>query len=229
MKIGVVIFPGSNCDHDMIYVLRNLLGQEVVELWHKTTDLQGCDFIVLPGGFSYGDYLRSGAIARLSPIMNNVIEFANKGGYVLGVCNGFQVLTESNLLDGALLANNNQKFICKNQFITPQTNNTIFTKEAKISQAYNIPIAHGEGHFYADEDTIKRLNDNDQILFRYCDENGKITEESNPNGSIENIAGITNKARNVFGMMPHPERASDKELGNIDGRIFFESIIKHIK
>jgi len=229
MKIGVVIFPGSNCDHDMIYVLRNLLGQEVVELWHKTTDLQGCDFIVLPGGFSYGDYLRSGAIARLSPIMNNVIEFANKGGYVLGVCNGFQVLTESNLLDGALLNNNNQKFICKNQFITPQTNNTIFTKEAKISKAYNIPIAHGEGHFYADEDTIKRLNDNDQILFRYCDENGKITEEANPNGSIENIAGITNKARNVFGMMPHPERASDKELGNIDGRIFFESIIKNIK
>ncbi|MFA6200532.1 MAG: phosphoribosylformylglycinamidine synthase subunit PurQ [Bacteroidales bacterium] len=229
MKIGVVIFPGSNCDHDMIYVLRNLLGQEVVELWHKTTDLQGCDFIVLPGGFSYGDYLRSGAIARLSPIMNNVIEFANKGGYVLGVCNGFQVLTESNLLDGALLNNDNQKFICKNQFITPQTNNTIFTKEAKISKAYNIPIAHGEGHFYADEDTIKRLNDNDQILFRYCDENGKITEESNPNGSIENIAGITNKARNVFGMMPHPERASDEELGNIDGRIFFESIIKNIK
>lgn len=229
MKIGVVIFPGSNCDHDMIYVLRNLLKQEVVELWHKTTDLQGCDFIVLPGGFSYGDYLRSGAIARLSPIMNNVIEFANKGGYVLGVCNGFQVLTESNLLDGALLNNDNQKFICKNQFITPQTNNTIFTKEAKISKAYNIPIAHGEGHFYADEDTIKRLNDNDQILFRYCDENGKITEESNPNGSIENIAGITNKARNVFGMMPHPERASDEELGNIDGRIFFESIIKNIK
>ncbi len=229
MKIGVVIFPGSNCDHDMIYVLRNLLGQEVVELWHKTTDLQGCDFIVLPGGFSYGDYLRSGAIARLSPIMNNVIEFANKGGYLLGVCNGFQVLTESNLLDGALLHNDNQKFICKNQFITPQTNNTIFTKEAKISKAYNIPIAHGEGHFYADEETLKRLNDNDQILFRYCDENGKITEESNPNGSIENIAGITNKARNVFGMMPHPERAADEELGNIDGRIFFESIIKNIK
>lgn len=229
MKIGVVIFPGSNCDHDMIYVLRNLLKQEVVELWHKTTDLQGCDFIVLPGGFSYGDYLRSGAIARLSPIMNNVIEFANKGGYVLGVCNGFQVLTEANLLEGALLHNNNQKFICKNQFITPQTNNTIFTKEAKISKAYNIPIAHGEGHFYADEDTLKRLNDNDQILFRYCDENGKITEDANPNGSLENIAGITNKTRNVFGMMPHPERASDEELGNIDGRIFFESIIKHIK
>lgn len=229
MKIGVVIFPGSNCDHDIIYVLHNILKQEVVELWHKTTDLQGCDLVVLPGGFSYGDYLRSGAIARLSPIMNNVIEFANKGGYVIGICNGFQVLTEAKLLEGALLHNNNQKFICKNQFITPQTNNTIFTKEAQINKAYKIPIAHGEGRFFADEETLKRLNDNDQILFRYCDEKGNITPESNPNGSLENIAGITNKNRNVFGMMPHPERGSDEELGNTDGRIFFESIIKNIK
>lgn len=229
MKIGVVIFPGSNCDHDIIYVLHNILKQEVVELWHKTTDLQGCDLVVLPGGFSYGDYLRSGAIARLSPIMNNVIEFANKGGYVIGICNGFQVLTEAKLLEGALLHNNNQKFICKNQFITPQTNNTIFTKEAQINKAYKIPIAHGEGRFFADEETLKRLNDNDQILFRYCDEKGNITPESNPNGSLENIAGITNKTRNVFGMMPHPERGSDEELGNTDGRIFFESIIKNVK
>lgn len=229
MKIGVVIFPGSNCDHDIIYVLHNILKQEVVELWHKTTDLQGCDLVVLPGGFSYGDYLRSGAIARLSPIMNNVIEFANKGGYVIGICNGFQVLTEAKLLEGALLHNNNQKFICKNQFITPQTNNTIFTKEAQINKAYKIPIAHGEGRFFADEETLKRLNDNDQILFRYCDEKGNITPESNPNGSLENIAGITNKNRNVFGMMPHPERGSDEELGNTDGRLFFESIIKNIK
>ncbi|MDD4002035.1 MAG: phosphoribosylformylglycinamidine synthase subunit PurQ [Bacteroidales bacterium] len=229
MKIGVVIFPGSNCDHDIIYVLHNILKQEVVELWHKTTDLQGCDLVVLPGGFSYGDYLRSGAIARLSPIMNNVIEFANKGGYVIGICNGFQVLTEAKLLEGALLHNNNQKFICKNQFITPQTNNTIFTKEAQINKAYKIPIAHGEGRFFADEETLKRLNDNNQILFRYCDEKGNITPESNPNGSLENIAGITNKTRNVFGMMPHPERGSDEELGNTDGRIFFESIIKNIK
>jgi len=228
MKIGVVIFPGSNCDHDIIYVLHNILKQEVVELWHKTTDLQGCDLVVLPGGFSYGDYLRSGAIARLSPIMNNVIEFANKGGYVIGICNGFQVLTEAKLLEGALLHNNNQKFICKNQFITPQTNNTIFTKEAQINKAYKIPIAHGEGRFFADEETLKRLNDNNQILFRYCDEKGIITPESNPNGSLENIAGITNKTRNVFGMMPHPERGSDEELGNTDGRIFFESIIKNI-
>lgn len=229
MKIGVVIFPGSNCDHDIIYVLNNILKQEVVELWHKTTFLQGCDLVVLPGGFSYGDYLRSGAIARFSPIMDNVIEFANKGGYVIGICNGFQVLTEAKLLEGALLHNNNQKFICKNQFITPQTNNTIFTKEAQINKAYKIPIAHGEGRFFADEETLKRLNDNDQILFRYCDEKGKITSESNPNGSLENIAGITNKTRNVFGMMPHPERGSDEELGNTDGRIFFESIIKNIK
>ncbi|MBP1629644.1 MAG: phosphoribosylformylglycinamidine synthase [Bacteroidetes bacterium] len=229
MKFGVVIFPGSNCDHDMIYLLQNLLGQEVVELWHKSTDLKGCDFIVLPGGFSYGDYLRSGAIARFSPIMDNVIEFANKGGYLLGICNGFQILTESHLLEGALLNNTNQKFICKNQFITPQTNNTIFTKEATIAKPYSIPIAHGEGNFFADEDTIKRLNDNDQVLFRYCDEKGNITPESNPNGSLQNIAGITNKTRNVFGMMPHPERCSDAELGNTDGRIFFESILKNIK
>lgn len=229
MKTGVVIFPGSNCDHDIIYVLQDILKQEVVELWHKTTDLQGCDLIVLPGGFSYGDYLRSGAIARFSPIMNNVIEFANNGGYVIGICNGFQILTEAKLLEGALLHNSGQKFICKNQYITPQTTNTIFTKEAKLKKAYNFPIAHGEGRFFADEETLKRLNDNDQILFRYCDENGKVTPESNPNGSLENIAGITNKTRNVFGMMPHPERSSDEELGSIDGRLFFESIIKHIK
>lgn len=229
MKFGVVIFPGSNCDHDMIYLLRDLLKQEVVELWHKENDLKGCDFIVLPGGFSYGDYLRSGAIARFSPIMDSVISFANKGGYVLGICNGFQILTESHLLDGALRHNNSQKFICQNQFITPQTTNTIFTKDSTIGKAYNIPIAHGEGNFYADADTIKRLNDNDQILFRYCDEKGNITPESNPNGAIENIAGITNKTRNVFGMMPHPERAADKELGNTDGLLFFESILKNIK
>jgi phosphoribosylformylglycinamidine synthase len=228
MKFGVVIFPGSNCDHDMIYLLKDLLKQTVVELWHKDTDLQGCDFIVLPGGFSYGDYLRSGSIARFSPIMKNVIEFAQKGGYLLGVCNGFQILCESELLDGALLANNNQKFICKNQFITAQTNNTIFTKEATIGNPLKVPIAHGEGRFFADEDTIKKLNDNDQILFRYCDEQGKITEESNPNGSIQNIAGITNKNRNIFGMMPHPERCSDNELGNTDGLVLFESILNNI-
>lgn len=228
MKFGVVIFPGSNCDHDIIYLLQDLLKQEVVELWHKDNDLKSCDFIILPGGFSYGDYLRSGAIARFSPIMDSVISFANKGGYVLGICNGFQILSESRLLDGALRHNNTQKFICKNQFITPQTNNTIFTKDSVIGKAYNIPIAHGEGNFYASDETLKRLNDNDQILFRYCDEKGKINIESNPNGSSENIAGIVNKTRNVFGMMPHPERCSDIELGNTDGLIFFKSILKNI-
>lgn len=229
MKFGVVIFPGSNCDHDMVYLLKDIMKQEVVELWHKDTDLQGCDMIILPGGFSYGDYLRSGAIASLSPIMESVKKFAADGGYVLGVCNGFQILCESGLLEGALLANDNQKFVCKNQYIATQTNSTAFTQKATIGKALNIPIAHGEGRFFADEETIKRLNDNEQILFRYCDESGKISKESNPNGSIENIAGITNKTKNVFGMMPHPERCSDEELGNTDGRILFESLIANIQ
>ena len=228
MKFGVVIFPGSNCDHDMVYLLRDLLKQEVVELWHKDTDLQNCDMIILPGGFSYGDYLRSGAIASLSPIMESVKAFANKGGYVLGVCNGFQILCESGLLEGALLANNNQKFICKNQYIATQKTNTVLTKDAIKGKALNIPIAHGEGRFFADEETIKRLNENDQILFRYCDKEGNVDIEYNPNGSVENIAGITNKTRNVFGMMPHPERCSDAELGNTDGLVLFESLLKYI-
>ncbi|MDR0789582.1 MAG: phosphoribosylformylglycinamidine synthase subunit PurQ [Bacteroidales bacterium] len=229
MKFGVVIFPGSNCDHDMIYLLETILKQQVVQLWHKDTDLQNCDFVVLPGGFSYGDYLRSGAIARFSPIMESVIDFAQKGGYVLGVCNGFQILCESHLLEGALLANNNQKFICKNQFIEVQTNNTIFTKDAPVGKPFNIPISHGEGRFLADEDTLKHLNDDDLVLFRYCNEHGEKTIEANPNGSVQNIAGITNKGRNVFGMMPHPERCGDKELNNTDGLIFFNSILKNIK
>ena len=229
MKFGVVIFPGSNCDHDMIYVLRNIEKQEVVPLWHKETDLQKCDVVVLPGGFSYGDYLRSGAIASLSPIMRSVIDFAKKGGYVLGVCNGFQILCESGLLDGALLFNTNHKFICKNQYITPQTNSTIFTKDATIGQPLNIPIAHGEGRYFAFDDVVKKLNDNEQILFRYCNQKGEIKEDSNPNGSIENIAGITNKKKNVFGMMPHQERCSDKELGNTDGKILFDSFINNFK
>ncbi|MDR1006447.1 MAG: phosphoribosylformylglycinamidine synthase subunit PurQ [Bacteroidales bacterium] len=229
MKFGVVIFPGSNCDHDMIYLLETLLGQQVVQLWHKDTDLQNCDMVVLPGGFSYGDYLRSGAIARLSPIMASVIDFAQRGGYVLGVCNGFQILCESHLLSGALLANNNQKFVCKNQYLTPQTNNTIFTKDAVVGKPLNIPIAHGEGRFFADAATIKHLNDKDLVLFRYCNEYGDITEEANPNGSIENIAGITNESRNVFGMMPHPERCGDSELSNTDGLVLFNSILKNIR
>lgn len=227
MKFGVVVFPGSNCDKDMIYVLETLYKQEVVSLWHKDTDLQGCDFIVLPGGFSYGDYLRSGAIARFSPIMEKIIEFANNGGYVLGVCNGFQILCESGLLPGALLHNNSHKFICKNVYLSAENKDTCLTSAVEDNPLC-IPIAHGEGRYFADAETLKQLNDNGQVLFRYCDENGNITSESNPNGAEENIAGISNAAGNVFGMMPHPERASDKELSNIDGGYIFESIIKTV-
>ncbi len=225
MKFGVVIFPGSNCDKDMIYVLRNLMELEVVELWHKDHDLQNCDFIILPGGFSYGDYLRSGAIARFSPIMENIIPFANKGGFVFGICNGFQILCEAGLLPGALLHNSNQKFICKNVNIKAQTYDSLVTSMVEHNQVLTIPIAHGEGSYYADAETLKKLNENRQILFRYCDKDGNITPESNSNGAIENIAGVCNEGRNVFGMMPHPERASDNELGNTDGRGILESML----
>jgi phosphoribosylformylglycinamidine synthase len=228
-KFGVVVFPGSNCDQDMIHVLRNIMGQEVVELWHKDTDLQNCDFIVLPGGFSYGDYLRSGAIARFSPIMEKVIEFANKGGYVLGVCNGFQILCEAGLVPGALLHNKERKFICKNVFIKTENNDTLITSEVPKGKALKIPIAHGEGKYFADEATLKQMNANGQILFRYCDENGNVTEEANINGAIENIAGVCNAGKNVFGMMPHPERATDGVLNNIDGRWIFDSILSLVK
>ncbi len=224
-KFGVVIFPGSNCDQDMIYVLRNIMKQEVEELWHKDTDLKGCDFIVLPGGFSYGDYLRSGAIARFSPIMESVIAHANKGGYLLGVCNGFQILCEAGLTPGALLHNNHHKFNCKNVFIKAENNSTLITSQLNTNKALKIPIAHGEGRYYADEKTLKEMTANGQILFRYCDENGNVSAEANPNGAIENIAGVCNAGKNVFGMMPHPERASDKELSNTDGRLIFESIL----
>ena len=229
MKFGVVVFPGSNCDMDMVYVLETIMGQEVVKLWHKDTDLQGCEFIVLPGGFSYGDYLRSGAIARFSPIMEKVVEFANNGGYVMGICNGFQILCESGLLPGALLHNNSHKFICKNVNLSTQTTNTLVTNKLAEGENILIPIAHGEGRYHADAETLKMLNDNDQVLFRYCDENGNITDEANPNGAIENIAGVCNAGRNVFGMMPHPERAADEELSNTDGRALFESILAAVE
>ena len=229
MKFGVVVFPGSNCDMDMVYVLETIMGQEVVKLWHKDTDLQGCEFIVLPGGFSYGDYLRSGAIARFSPIMEKVIEFANNGGYVMGICNGFQILCESGLLPGALLHNNSHKFICKNVNLSTQTTNTLVTNKLAEGENILIPIAHGEGRYHADAETLKMLNENDQVLFRYCDENGNITDEANPNGAIENIAGVCNAGRNVFGMMPHPERAADEELRNTDGRALFESILAAVE
>lgn len=229
MKFGVVIFPGSNCDEDIIYVLEKILGQQVVRLWHKDHHLQGADFIVLPGGFSFGDYLRSGAIARFSPIMQEVIRFANNGGYLLGICNGFQILTEAGLLEGALLHNVNRKFICRNIYMKPQTNNSLITSQIDLDRALKIPIAHGEGNYFADEDVLKSLNDNDQVLFRYCDEMGNITAAANPNGSLENIAGICNRERNVFGFMPHPERASDPLVANEDGLAIFESILSMVK
>ena len=227
MKFGVVTFPGSNCDQDMVYVLSDLLGQQVEQLWHKDTDLKKVDMVIIPGGFSYGDYLRSGAIAKFSPIMSEVIQHANRGGYVMGICNGFQILTESGLLEGALLHNNTQKFICKNVFLKPSSSSAAPSKDLNQNQAYKIPIAHGEGRFFASDDTLKSIQDNDQVLFHYCDENASITDESNPNGSIHSIAGITNKNKNVFGMMPHPERAAEQHLGNKDGLALFESILNH--
>jgi phosphoribosylformylglycinamidine synthase subunit PurQ / glutaminase len=217
MKFGIVVFPGSNCDRDMQDSLQNDMNQEVVMLWHKDKDLSMFstdDCIVLPGGFSYGDYLRCGAIARFSPMMESVIAFANKGGKVLGVCNGFQILCESHLLPGALLRNANQKFICKNIYLTGEGGSGL-----------KIPIAHGEGRYFADEKTLDALEANGQVIYRYSDENGNITAEANPNGAIRNIAGIANKEGNVFGMMPHPERATSTILGNTDGRNILNALL----
>ena len=219
MKFGVVVFPGSNCDRDMMDALRNDLQQEVVQLWHKDKDISMFnteDCIVLPGGFSYGDYLRCGAIARFSPMMQSVIDFAKKGGKVLGVCNGFQILCESGLLPGVLLRNSQQQFVCKN----------IFMKEAESegSIALKIPVAHGEGRYFANEKTLSDLEMHRQVIYRYCDEKGNISASGNPNGAIQNIAGICNMQRNVFGMMPHPERACSTVLGNEDGRSVFNHL-----
>ena len=220
MKFGVVIFPGSNCDRDMIEALQTDLRQEVITLWHKDSDLSAFsteDCIVLPGGFSYGDYLRCGAIARFSPMMQSVIAFANRGGKVFGVCNGFQILCESGLLPGVLLANANQQFICKNVFIKdPQDT------EAK---PLKIPIAHGEGRYFAATDVLKKLEDNGQVIYRYCNAEGDIHDHHNPNGTTNNIAGICNENRNVFGMMPHPERACNPALGNTDGLKVFKMLL----
>lgn len=225
MKFGVLVFPGSNCDDDAVRVLGDVMGQDVVKVWHKEKNLPDVDCVIVPGGFSYGDYLRCGAIARFSPIMQSVVEFANAGGLVYGICNGFQILCEAHLLPGALLRNANQKFICKNIFLKPTTNNSALTADLDLNKAFKIPIAHAEGRYYADDATLQKLVANDQILFKYCDENAQITEGANPNGALMNIAGICNEGRNVFGMMPHPERASESELGNLDGRLLFESLL----
>jgi len=217
MKFGIVVFPGSNCDRDMYDALKYDLQQDVIMLWHKNKDLSMFskeDCIILPGGFSYGDYLRCGAIARFSPMMQSVIEFAGSGGKVFGVCNGFQILCESHLLPGALLRNSNQQFVCKNVFITSDR-----------EKVYKIPVAHGEGRYYADRITLDGLEANGQVIFYYCDENGNCTHEANPNGAIRNIAGICNANRNVFGMMPHPERACSAVLGNTNGREIMHTML----
>lgn len=229
MKFGIVIFPGTSSDYDMVYVLKNILEQEVVELWHKDEDLKGVDAIIIPGGFSHGDYLRAGALATFSPIMPKIVEFANSGGYVLGISNGFQILCEAKLLPGVLLENSTDKFECKNVFIIPDNNKTALTEYLPKNVALKVPVAHGHGRYYADQDIIAEMRLNEQILFRYSNERGEISDTENPNGSLDNIAGICNKEQNVFGIMPHPERAADEELGNTDGRLILKSFIKYIK
>ena len=227
-KFGVVVFPGSNCDHDTYYVLRKLLDLDVIFLWHKQATLEDCDIIILPGGFSYGDYLRTGAIARFSPIMNEVIRFANKGGYVFGICNGFQVLLEAGLLPGVMIKNESLNFVCKDIYLKIENKETVFTQGINGKNFLKIPIAHGEGNYFADERTLKELKDNNQIVFKYCTSDGSITNESNPNGSVMNIAGIINKQGNVMGMMPHPERSSDSVLGKTDGSLIFRAMVNNI-
>lgn len=225
MRFGVVVFPGSNCDYDCYYVLGNVLQKEVSFIWHKERNLSGYDCLVLPGGFSYGDYLRTGAIARFSPIMKSIEKFAKKGGLVIGICNGFQVLLEAGLLPGAMLRNRTLNFICRFVNIRVENNSVPYTYLCRQGQVLSIPIAHIEGNYYADDGTIESLEENNQIVFRYCDERGELCEDSNPNGSKGSIAGICNREGNILGMMPHPERASESILGSDDGRLIFESVI----
>ncbi len=224
MKAGVVIFPGSNCDRDAFEALK-LMGYQVDYIWHQETNLTGYDLIVLPGGFSYGDYLRAGAIARFSPVMQEVVRFAGKGGKVLGICNGFQILTEAGLLPGALLRNESLRFVCKYVTVRVENTNTTFTHKITEQRPLRIPIAHGEGNYFVDDETLAELKANNQIVFRYVDEHGEPTPEANPNGSRENIAGVINREGNVLGMMPHPERAVEAILGSEDGRFIFESLL----
>lgn len=226
MKFGIVVFPGSNCDHDAFYATSENAGAEAQYLWHKDTSIPtGIDCIILPGGFSYGDYLRCGAIAQFSPIMNEVKKFADKGGYVMGICNGFQILTETQMLPGTLLRNDSLNFICKDVHLRLMNNLKPFTSELEAGDLLRIPVAHGEGNYFAEDDTIKELEDNGRVIFKYCDENGEVTPEANANGSINNIAGITNENGNILGMMPHPERYSDKRLGCNDGLAIFKSLM----
>jgi phosphoribosylformylglycinamidine synthase I len=225
MKFGVIIFPGSNCDYDAYMAIKSVIKRDVEFLWHQDTSLHGCDCVILPGGFSYGDYLRTGAIARFSPIMQKVMEFARNGGMAVGICNGFQILLEAGLLPGAMLRNTSLRFICKFVNIKVENERSPFSNLCEKGQVLKIPIAHTDGNYFIQEEGLKQLEENDQIIFRYCDERGNVTLESNPNGSLDNIAGICNQTKNVLGMMPHPERASEILLGSEDGKYIFQSIV----
>jgi len=225
-RVGVIVFPGSNCDHDAYHALKHVMNAEVKFLWHKETDVSGLDMIIVPGGFSYGDYLRSGAIARFSPIMQELISYAHKGGPVMGICNGFQILLEAGLIPGAMRHNEQLKFICKDVHIRVESTQSIYTSSLQKDQLLTIPVSHGEGNYYIDNDGLKELQDNDQVLFRYVNAHGETSPEANINGSIDHIAGITNKHKNVLGMMPHPERAMERLLGKEDGKHIFESILQ---
>ena len=229
MKFGIIVFPGSNCELDCQWVLKNVLGQEAELLWHKEKELKGYDCLILPGGFAHGDYLRTGAIARFSPVMRAVERHALNGGLVLGICNGFQILCEAGLLPGALLRNTSLSFICRHVHIRVENTATPFTAAYSEGQVLKVPINHNEGRYYADPETLRRLNENGQAIFRYSTSGGQITDEVNPNGSLENIAGVCNAGRNVLGLMPHPERASEGLLGSVDGRALFESILRYLQ
>ena len=229
MKFGVVVFPGSNCDHDCYHVAKDIIKQDAELIWHKHTSVDGVDCVILPGGFSYGDYLRAGAIARFSPVMKAVKRFADEGGLVIGICNGFQILLESGLLPGAMIWNRDLKFVCKNVYLRVENNNTVFTNLYKKEEIISIPIAHFQGNYYADGGLLNRMKDNGQIVLKYCSREGSIDSESNPNGSVANIAGILSKRGNVLGMMPHPERCSEAVFGNTDGLRIFQSVTEHFK
>lgn len=225
MKASVIVFPGSNCDTDCYHALKDVMGMDVSYVWHKDKDLNGCDLVVVPGGFSYGDYLRTGAVARFSPVMESVVKHASEGRPVIGICNGFQILLEAGLLPGAMLRNRSMTFICKHVWLRTEDTGNVFTRSLKKGSLLKIPIAHGEGNYYCDDDTLKRLQDESRIVFRYVSEDGKTGDEYNPNGSRDHVAGILNEKRNVLGMMPHPERASEGVLGSIDGKHIWESIL----
>lgn len=227
LTFGIIIFPGSNCDHDSYHVAKHVLEQNARFIWHKEESLGDVDVVVIPGGFSYGDYLRSGAIARFSPIMQDVVRFAREGGLVFGICNGFQILCEAGLLPGALMRNASLRFACKQTYLKVENADTPYTRTLTQGQVVQIPISHGEGNYYADDEVLDRLEQNQQVVFRYCDRDGRVTEAANPNGSSRNIAGIVNDDRNVLGMMPHPDRCAEPVLGSSDGALMWRSILDH--